>query len=345
LGFGFAVETEGAPTWDPDFRPRERVLVYAADREGCGEYRIIAPSRALLRSGQVHTHETMRLMTPPELARMAPDSIVFQRQLELNQIEIIELVKNTTKAFRVFELDDLITNLPLKSPHRAAIAADIADRLKRALKLCHRFVVSTEPMARAYGRMCDETVVVANRLEKSRWLGLTPQRREGKPRVGWAGAIGHRGDLALIASVVQATAKEVDWVFLGMCPEALTPYVAEAHGWVPLHDYASKLASLDLDLAVAPLEQHPFNEAKSNLRLLEYGVLGYPVVCTDILPYQGGLPVVRVSNRHRDWVRAIREMVADRDACRRAGAKLRDAVTRDWMLEDHLDEWKRAWLP
>jgi glycosyltransferase involved in cell wall biosynthesis len=193
--------------------------------------------------------------------------------------------------------------------------------------------------------MCDEVVVVANRLEKSRWLGLAPRRREGKPRVGWAGAIGHRGDLALLAGIVRATAKEVDWVFFGMCPDALKPYATEFHGWVPLHDYAAKLASLDLDLAVAPLEHHPFNEAKSNLRLLEYGVLGYPVVCTDILPYQGELPVTRVGNRHRDWVRAIRDMTADREACRRAGEELRDAVIRDWMLEDHLNEWKRAWLP
>jgi O-antigen biosynthesis protein len=345
LGFGFAVETEGAQTWDPDFRPRERVLVYAADREGCGEYRIIAPSRALLKSGAVHAYETMRLMTPPELVRMAPDSIVFQRQLELNQIEVIEWARNTSQAFRVFELDDLITNLPPQSAHRSSIAPDIAERLKKALKLCNRLLVSTEPMARAYGRMCDETVVVANRLEKSRWLGLRPARREGKPRVGWAGAIGHRGDLALLADVVRATAKEVDWVFFGMCPDALKRYVAEFHTWAPLHDYAAKLASLDLDLAVAPLEYHPFNEAKSNLRLLEYGVLGYPVVCTDILPYQGDLPVERVRNRHRDWVRTIRDLVADREACRQAGQKLRDAVIRDWMLEDHLDEWKRAWLP
>jgi GT2 family glycosyltransferase len=346
FGLGFAVETEGAQTWDPDFRPRERVLVYPADREGCGEYRIIAPSRALLRSGLIHTYETMRLMTPPEVARMAPDSVVFQRQLEPGQIDVIEWVKNTSKALRIFELDDLITNLPAKSAHRPTIAADIAQRLKRALALCDRFVVSTEPMARVYGKWCDETVVVPNRLEKSRWLGLTAGRRpDGKPRVGWAGAIGHLGDLGVIAQVVRETAKEVDWVFFGMCPDALRPFVAEFHPWAALHDYAGKLAALDLDLAVAPLEYHPFNEAKSNLRLLEYGVLGYPVLCTDILPYQGNLPVVRTANKHRDWVRAIRDMVADRDACRRAGEALRQAVLRDWMLEDHLDEWKRAWLP
>ena len=346
FGTGFAVEVEGPPTWDPDFRPRERVLVYCADREGCGEYRIIAPSRALLKAGLVHTHETMRLYTPPEIARMAPDSIVFQRQLEPGQIEVIEWVKRTSKALRIFELDDLITNLPQKSAHRPNISADIGQRLKQALGLCDRFVTTTEPMARAYGKYCGETIVVPNRLEKVRWLGLTPGRRDGrKPRVGWAGAVGHRGDLAVIASVVEATAKEIDWVFFGMRPDALKPFVAEFHPWVQLHDYAAKLASLDLDLAVAPLEYHPFNETKSNLRLLEYGVLGYPVLCTDILPYQCGLPVMRIGNKHRDWLRAVRDLVADRDALRTAGETLRQAVIRDWMLEDHLDEWKRAWLP
>ena len=346
FGTGFAIETESAPTWDPEFRPRERVLVYSADREGCGEYRVIAPSRALFKSGLVHVYETMRLMTPPEIARMAPDSIVFQRQLELGQIQVIEAVKNTSKARRIFELDDLITNLPPKSAHRPNIAPDIAQRLKRALALCDRFVTSTEPLARAYGKMCDEVVVVPNRLEKARWLGLRGGRREGgKPRVGWAGAIGHLGDLGIIAQVVEATAEEIDWVFFGMCPDALRPFVAEFHPWAPLHDYAARLASLDLDLAVAPLELHPFNETKSNLRLLEYGVVGYPVLCTDILPYQGDLPVMRTGNRHRDWVRALRELVADREALRRGGEALREAVIRDWMLEDHLDEWKRAWLP
>jgi O-antigen biosynthesis protein len=347
LGLGFAIETEGAPTWDPEFRPRARVLVYPADREGCGEYRMIAPSRALLGAGLIHCYETMRLPTPPEVARIAPDSIIFQRQLESHQIETIDRVKQTSSAvFRIFELDDLITNLPPKSAHRKAMAPDIRDRLKKALALCNRLVVSTEPLALCYGRLCDEVVVLPNRLEKRRWLGLTPKRRpDGKPRVGWAGAIGHLGDLTLISSVIEATAEEIDWVFFGMCPDRFKRFVAEYHEWVPLHDYAQKLASLDLDLAVAPLEHHPFNEAKSNLRLLEYGVLGYPVLCTDILPYQCGLPVVRVANRHHAWTKAVREMAADREACRRAGEHLREVVLETCMLEDHLEDWQRAWLP
>ena len=51
------------------------------------------------------------------------------------------------------------------------------------------------------------------------------------------------------------------------------------------------------------------------------------------------------ANKHRDWVRTIRDLVSDRDALRVLGEKMRQAVIRDLMLEDHLDEWKRAWLP
>jgi GT2 family glycosyltransferase len=346
FGAGFVVESEGPPTWDPEFRPRPRVIAYPADREGCGEYRIIAPSRALFQSGRAHCCETMRLGTPPEIARVEPDSIMLQRQLEWHQIEFIGQLKRTSSAARVFEIDDLITNLPPKSVHRKAIAPDIGTRLRKAVALCDRLVVSTEPLASAYGRLCDEVVVLPNRLEKSRWIGLAPKRQKRpKPRVGWAGAVGHSGDLAVIASVVEATAREVDWVFFGMCPDNLRRFVAEAHDWVPLHDYAEKLASLDLDLAVAPLEHHPFNDAKSNLRLLEYGILGYPVVCSDIVPYQGDLPVTRVANRHLAWTKTVRDMTADRGACRRAGESLRQAVLKDWMLDDHLDDCMRAWLP
>ena len=67
----------GGADLGPGFPAARRVIAYPADREGCGEYRIIAPSRALINSGRMHSYETMRLSTPPELARMAPDSVVL----------------------------------------------------------------------------------------------------------------------------------------------------------------------------------------------------------------------------------------------------------------------------
>ena len=340
----FLLDDQICVAWDPEWRPRPRLLAHAADREGCGEYRIIAPMRSLVRAGRVQGWETMRLFDPAEMERISPDSLVVQRQMEWPQIEALERHVRYSKAFRVFEIDDLITNLPLKSVHRPHIHKDITKRFRKAAGLCNRLVVATEPLAKAYAGFSDEVVVCPNYLERARWGELRPARAErSRPRVGWAGGIGHAGDLELIVDVVRETAAEVDWVFFGMCPPELKDVVREFHTGIPLDQYAPKLASLDLDLAVAPLEQNAFNEAKSHLRLLEYGVLGYPVICSDLTPYQGDFPVTRVANRFRDWVRAIRDAVAEPQALRAQGDALRDKVLAHWMLEDHLDDWLRAW--
>jgi len=248
----------------------------------------------------------------------------------------------------VFELDDLITNIPIMSSQKKIFVEqkDVNKRFRKAVSLFDRFVVSTEYLAEAYRGYCGEIRVLPNYLEKARWGGLTPQRRGGaRARVGWAGSATHAGDLRLIIDVVKATAEEVDWIFFGMCPDAIRHLVKEFHEPVKLKDYAAKMASLDLDLAIAPLEDIPFNHGKSHLRLLEYGVLGYPVICTDITPYRGAYPVTRVPNKFKHWVEAIRSHVADRDALARQGDVMRDYIQGNWMLDDHLDDWLKAWLP
>jgi len=344
----FQPEPTPALCWDPEWRPAPRILSIHADTMGCGEYRIIAPMRALTKAGKVMGWDAAGYFHPREYARMDPESVVFQRQLEWSQIEFMQRIARISKAFRVYELDDLITNIPIMSSQKKLFVEqkDLNKRFRKAVGLCHRFVVSTDYLAEAFKVLCDEIVVVPNYLEQARWGGFTPKRRGGgKARVGWAGSATHAGDLRLIVDVVQATAEEVDWVFFGMCPDAIRPLVKEFHEPVKLDDYAAKLASLDLDLAIAPLEDIPFNHGKSHLRLLEYGVLGYPVICTDITPYRGAYPVTRVPNKFKAWVEAIREHVADRDALARQGDALRDHIRAHWMLEDHLDVWLRAWLP
>ena len=347
-GRDFLVEIAPGLTWDPEWRPRPRILAHPADRFGCGEYRVISPMRALNDAGRVMGWETGNYLSVPELFRMEPDVILLQRQVDLHQLELINHYIRHSKALRIYEIDDLITNIPIRSIRKKHFVEqkDLHKRFRKGLAMCDRFIVSTDYLAEQYKGYNGDIRVVPNFIERARWGELKPVRRRGeKPRVGWAGSVTHDGDLAIIFDVVKATAKEVDWVFLGMCPNEIRPYVVEFHKGVNLEDYPAKLASLDLDLAVAPLEDVPFNHGKSHLRLLEYGVLGFPVICTDITPYRGDYPVTRVSNRFKDWVDAIRLHAADRDELARRGEVLRDYIKANWILEDHLDIWQRAWLP
>jgi GT2 family glycosyltransferase/2-polyprenyl-3-methyl-5-hydroxy-6-metoxy-1,4-benzoquinol methylase len=347
-GRDFLIEIAPALAWDPEWRPRPRVLAHPADRFGCGEYRIVAPMRALNEDARIMGWDTGNYLTPPELFRMEPDVILLQRQVDPHQLEFIERYIRHSQAFRVYEIDDLITNIPIRSIRKKHFVEqkDLHKRFRKGISLCHRFIVSTDFLAEEYRGYCEDIVVVQNYIERARWGELKPERmHRPKARVGWAGSVTHDGDLAVIFDVVKATAKEVDWVFFGMCPEEIRPYVAEFHAGVALKDYPAKLASLDLDLAVAPLEDVPFNHGKSHLRLLEYGVLGYPVICSDLTPYRGDYPVTRVQSRFKDWVEAIRSHIADRDELARRGDALRDYINAHWILEDHLDIWQRAWLP
>lgn len=343
----FVVESDPALSWDSVWRPVPRILTQPADRMGCGEYRIIAPTRALLRAGLIQGQETDRIYTPPELARIKPDALVLQRQVEPFQIEAIERHKRfNPDVFCVFEIDDLVTNVPLKNIHRSLLPKDMYKRMRRAVAACDCLVVATEPLAEAYRDLASDIRVVPNFIESAVWGSFEPVRRMSKkPRVGWAGGVSHTGDLEIIARVVEALQDEVDWVFFGMCPPALRACIKEYHEPVPIGEYPAKLASLNLDLAIAPLEDVPFNHAKSHLRLLEYGMLGYPVVCSDLTPYQGGFPVTRVRNRFKEWVDAIRAHALDADVAALAGDRLRDHVREHWLLENNLDAWLAAWLP
>jgi GT2 family glycosyltransferase/glycosyltransferase involved in cell wall biosynthesis len=336
-------------SWDPlPWRPLPRVLAVQSDITGAGLYRIAQPFDALLQAGLIDGARSTHLPDVVEAARLDPDVLVVQRRMLAPAVRTLDRLQRHSRAFKVYELDDYLPSLPLKSIHRQDMPADVAQMLRAALRHMDRFVVSTPRLAEALADYHPDIRVVENRLDPGIWRRLpTPLRRvAAKPRVGWAGGVSHTGDLEMIADVVRKLADEVTWVFFGLCPERLRPYVHEFRPGVDIARYPTLLAKLNLDLALAPLEQNLFNACKSNLRLLEYGACGYPVVCSDLAPYRGALPVTRVKNRTYDWVQAIRAHLADPAASAAAGDALRDAVRRDWMLEgENLLSWRQAWLP
>lgn len=350
----YKIETSAVIDWDTRFHDRLKVLAMPI-ATGAGEYRITAPFRALQKSGAAQCcivnppgPGLIRIVNPIELARAAPDTVMVQQPMDEGQFAHMQGYRSYNKnVFVTYAMDDMLGNLPRKHYLHNYHAREGRARVRRGLSLADRAVVSTQPLADYITHMIDDIVVVPNRLERDIWLPHTSQRgTSSKPRVGWAGAQQHLGDLTLIKEVVEALASEVEWVFMGMCPDFLKPYVTEEHGFVNFRDYPAKLASLNLDLAIAPLEQLAFNEGKSNLRLLEYGIMGWPVVCTDVYPYQtNNAPVKRVNNVAAEWINAIRERIHDLDATYKEGDMLREWVLKHYILEDHLDDWLKAVTP
>lgn len=351
---GYEVETNPLLCYDPLRDLYEhKVVAFAADNMGCGNYRVLQPMQAMLKDDLCIGGASPEIFGPNLALRSRADVLVFQRPNDDQSIHTLESLISLKGIKKIYEVDDNLTRVPYQSIHHKQMPKDIRKRMIKSIGLCDRLIVSTQPLAEEFKHANDDVRVVLNRLPPAMWgesppvTALRDPSLQLKPVVAWAGGVGHGGDLALVAQVVKELADVVDWEFFGMCPDSIRPYVKRVHTGVPTLEYPAKLMQLaqNWDLAIAPLEVNAFNESKSNLRLLEYGWCGLPVVCSDVTPYQDpGFPVTRVKNRYKDWKAAILERVTDLESVRQQGLALQAVVQRDWMLKgEHVVNWYKAW--
>ena len=349
----YALDTDMVNTWSLDFQARPRVLALPL-RSGSGQYRVVEPLDAVQLHSLAETcvvepdkpgQATRRVLTPLDVARFRPDRILVQHSISDQDIANLRAIRQAHPgAFIVQLMDDLTSDLPESHPNYRFGQREGHIRTLQALELSDRLIVSTQPLADYYAPYCSDIRLVPNALDMRHWGQLQrPASERKRLRIGWVGAAQHQGDLRLVGRVVETLASEVDWVFMGMCPDELRPHIKEFHKFVSYKDYPAKMTSLDLDIAIAPLEDNPFNACKSNLRLLEYGAMGWPVVCSDVYPYRTDAPpVLRVSNDDAAWLAALRRLAGDAALRRVQGDALHGWLNQHYRLEHHADAWFHA---
>ncbi len=337
------LETNNELTWRPlSWRPLPVVLVQPLRAPGLGSERLTAPLASLRNDMKVDAILCHEHLSIPQILRLNPDSIVIQRPINAEELQNLQLLKTFTKTFKVYDLEQY----PHSALRPSAHGQDIHAQLREGLSLVDRVVVPTEALAAVLSDIHGDIQVIPTRLDADRWANLKSLRRTGnKPRVGWIGSADQADDLALIAEVIKQLANTVDWIVMGPCPANLRPYVRELRTAVDGELRPGILASLNLDLAVAPARQTLINESKSNLALLELGACAVPVICSDVGCYKGDLSVTRVANQAQAWLEAIQAHINDLDTAEKMGDQLKQQVKNDWLLQDvNLDAWKKIWL-
>ncbi len=347
----FQLDTSLNVTWNVDFKDKPRVYAFPANSSGVGEYRVRAPLRGLTQAGLIESSlannlDQLVFPTPVEIERIKPDVLLIQNGFLDWMLEPWKRYRKYNDVFMVAGQDDLVYSLPQNHPMKGQWPKNLRRKLKEKFQYSDRLIVANDILAEEFSKLTDDIVVIPNYLETERWCNLKlPERRQNKKlRFGWAGGREHIADLQFILPVVEALHKEVDWVFMGLCLEELKPYIKEFHPGVLFDQYPQKLADLNLDLAIAPLIHNKFNEAKTNLRLLEYGIMGWPVVCSDIKPYQGA-PVTHVANNVQHWIAILKDKINEPETLHQEGEQLKLWVQDNFMLEDHLSQWFEALIP
>ena len=331
----------------PGLLASRRVSVIAND-SFCGGIRLFYPLQSLLENeilrGQLLL-ETDIWKGKVDLPVGGQESVVVQRIATFVEPRLKEAKLQGTRI--VHDFDDLLWKIPEDNQNAKVITRPMLECFFRTMAHADCVTVSTEPLRSALASLDISSTLLPNCLFSENWEKLSPRPNAGRrPRVGWVGQAGvHREDVAILLPLIEMLGQEVEWVFLGEIPDVRPGirFEAETHSMVSLQEYPQKLASLNLDLALAPLAINEFNEAKSDLRVLQYGILGYPVVATDIVPYQVA-PVTRVPNDPIAWARAIRDHIHNPDFSKAQGEQLKQWVLSHRMFDQWASHYQAAWL-
>ena len=333
-----------------------RVLYLLADQTGCGWYRCLMPGIYLRNLYGVDAMAATSLSDEVRAFARDADILVFQRQLSDSVLDFLCEQKAIGKKI-VYEIDDDFWHLPVKNPVYRYYQADGLARLTRFIRVADVVTVSTEPLRQVVGAMHDHVVVLPNAVDPD--LADTiiasrhsqPARSPGMVRIGWSGSNFHEGDLdcAVDALITMATRPDVQLVFLGWVPERIEREVpaakVEKHPFILTNNYYHAMAALQLDIGVAPLRDNRFNEAKSNLKYLEYSMFRVPTVASPVYPYartitDGEDGILVKKNRYQEWLRQLTRLVEDR-AERERLARNAYATVRERF---HLKTTVRGWL-
>lgn len=333
-----------------------RVVWLPAAVDGCAFYRMWLPHLNYPGSSYAQS-DPVKGMDIKLLMQF--DVCVVQRQMtKQNLAALIELKKHGKKI--VYDLDDHLWNIPHWNPMRKFFKAHaFADGMMPCISRCDVMTVSTPVLKRVVeGKLTKPmpVVVVENAIDLNLFA---PQRRKMNRDVivvGWAGSPTHSADIEeamiALANVMQKDHRVHAEIMCTEIPRALSSRHSLADRVrlvpvVPVWEYPSWFMNRQWDIGLAPLIEHEFNRAKSNIKLLEVSALRIPCIASDIDTYRdfcARVPELEslLCRTRRDWVSRITELVEDKEKRQRLGELAYQVVNTEYNIKDRVSAWERV---
>lgn len=346
----------------------KRAISYAADHGGCGFWRIHWPE-TIINSHQLGSVTNSTFMLTDMRYYQGLRSVRVQRQVTLPQLEFVKFLRKAANEFKFklyYEIDDVIfaEDIPLYNKAREAFTDPIIKKTAlEIIKLCDYVTSPTKFMGDYYtARTGVPNIVLPNYMPKF-WIDRfynkakiveNFDRNKKRPRIGYVGSPTHlnigrvpgvQDDIDPIIPLIRKTYKDFKWVFMGGVPYTLMDLVKageiEVTSWTPLFKYAYTFDSLNLNLAIAPIQNNNFNLAKAPIKYLEAGALGIPCICQNLEPYK----IASLKFNTPDELHAkIKSLMGNRQFYLTESDKARKTATQYW-LEDNIEEYVKVYFP
>lgn len=346
-----------------------RVVVYPADRHGCGSHRLIWPGEVLSRQGhaakivtQQERHVEMVLDDDHDAVVdvKIPEEhnvVVFQRVTHKYLMQAIDIIRAKNVAV-VIDIDDDLTTIHPDNPawtmlHPKRETQQIGRPWKHSWRYlgeaCRKatLVVCTTPaLAQRYGAS-GNAVVIPNYLA-SHYYDV---EHIDSDLLGWPASLqSHPNDPAVVGNAVARLINDGHRFHVTSIADGIgaafgvddDARITRETAAISLEDWPSAISRLGV--GIAPLADTRFNAAKSWLKPLELAAAGVPWVGSPRADYRRlhQLGCGLLVDRPKDWYRVLRSLLTDASRRAELSAAGRD-VAAQLRLEDHAWRWWEAW--
>lgn len=207
------------------------------------------------------------------------------------------------------------SNQAFRATHPKVNKVENINNYRSILAASDLVTVSTPYLASRLDWIKAPKVIIKNTVDVERF---TPHTHESDhPTIGWAGSTAHRSrDLETVASVLQQLLRSGDFSLQHSGDHPSHPSFADRIGVrdsdvvkLPLSDHIGYPSILNFDIGIVPLNVTPFNQAKSDIKGLEYAASGIPFVAQVIDSYQelkDSTGIGRLAKRPADWLKQIK---------------------------------------
>ena len=278
--------------------------------------------------------------------------------------EIVKVCKNFKKKV-VFECDDLIHIVP-KTHYSYNDTKGIKNRIiqwKRIIKTigkCDGFITTNKLLLKKYGWLVKNKLVFDNYCDMPHWMKEYKPNTSKDVRLLWAGSMSHKGDLVAFKPIMKKILNkypQVKFIYIGdggiKTDDLQAKFIYGEDLWkglpnnregilgVPGNIFPYKLASLQADIAIAPLEKNYFNKCKSQCKRLEYGINRIPAVYsahhyTEVVNRHTGI----LAETQNDWVIGISELIENESLRKKIAENAYNDVVKNHNMQDFLHEWE-----
>lgn len=275
------------------------------------------------------------------------DIIIMQQPHTQGWLDLIKALQRNGKKV-VFEVDDYLHGIAGKRDHdyRKFFTAKYLARYERCMRAADAMIVSTPFIAEHYARFNRNIHVCLNGLDTGRYNLQRPSRKT--INVGWAGATGHIDAIVpWLQPLANVMGQNPDTTFITIgqnFAQAFKPAFGNRALCIPFASIEQYPGAMTMfDIALAPAGNGTWYRGKSDLRFLEAGALGVPVIADPhVYPFieHGVTGFHATSPMHMESMLNI--LVRDVEQRERVGAAAKKYVWEQRSIQAMAPQWIKA---